>query len=131
MYCSNCGNKVDDNAYVCLNCGVILKKRVNNVKYKNRSTNFFGLVSLVFSIISFVLSFSLFFYDISEVGRYTKAYERIIYGLGFTGTALLFTIISLIFALINKKDKTNKIGLTLTLISIFLILSEIFVIVIY
>lgn len=131
MYCSNCGNKVDENAYVCLNCGVILKKRVNNVKYKNKNNNFFGIVSLVFSIISFVLSFSLFFYDISEVGRYTKAYERIIYGLGFTGTALLFTIISLIFALINKKDKTNKIGLILTLISIFLILSEIFVIVIY
>ena len=30
MYCSNCGNKVDEDAYVCLNCGVILK----NVKIK-------------------------------------------------------------------------------------------------
>ena len=34
MYCSNCGNKVDEDAYVCLNCGVILKKRENKVKSK-------------------------------------------------------------------------------------------------
>ncbi len=51
----------------------------------------------------FILSFSLFFYDISEVGMYTKAYERIIYGLGFVSTTMFFTIISLIFALVDKK----------------------------
>ena len=80
MYCSNCGNKVDEDAYVCLNCGVILKKRENKVKSKKNNIKLFNVVTLVFSIISFILSFSLFFYDISEVGMYTKAYERIIYG---------------------------------------------------
>ena len=122
MYCSNCGNKVDEDAYVCLNCGVILKKRENN------NIKLFNVVTLVFSIISFILSFSLFFYDISEVGMYTKAYERIIYGLGFVSTTMFFTIISLIFALVDKKSNIGKIGLGLTLISIFLILTEIFVI---
>ena len=29
MYCRNCGNKVDENAYICVNCGVILKKDNN------------------------------------------------------------------------------------------------------
>ena len=38
MYCSNCGNKVDEDAYVCLNCGVILKKRENKVKSKKNNT---------------------------------------------------------------------------------------------
>lgn len=131
MYCSNCGNKVDEDAYVCLNCGVILKKRENKVKSKKNNIKLFNVVTLVFSIISFILSFSLFFYDISEVGMYTKAYERIIYGLGFVSTTMFFTIISLIFALVNKKSNIGKIGLGLTLISIFLILTEIFVIVIY
>ena len=98
MYCSNCGNKVDEDAYVCLNCGVILKKRENKVKSKKNNIKLFNVVTLVFSIISFILSFSLFFYDISEVGMYTKAYERIIYGLGFVSTTMFFTIISLIFA---------------------------------
>ena len=98
---------------------------------KKNNIKLFNVVTLVFSIISFILSFSLFFYDISEVGMYTKAYERIIYGLGFVSTTMFFTIISLIFALVNKKSNIGKIGLGLTLISVFLILTEIFVIVIY
>lgn len=129
MYCSNCGNKVDDNAYVCVNCGVILKKRTNNIRnIKEKNNNVIGVFSLIFGIISVISSFSLFFYDISEVGMYTKALERIMYGLGFASISILFTIISLVFALI-KKD--NKVGVILTIISAFLILSEIFVIVVY
>ncbi len=129
MYCSNCGNKVDDNAYVCVNCGVILKKRTNNIRnIKVKNNNVIGVFSLIFGIISVISSFSLFFYDISEVGMYTKALERIMYGLGFASISILFTIISLVFALI-KKD--NKVGVILTIISAFLILSEIFVIVVY
>lgn len=129
MYCSNCGNKVDDNAYVCVNCGVILKKRTNNIRnIKLKNNNVIGVFSLIFGIISVISSFSLFFYDISEVGMYTKALERIMYGLGFASISIFFTIISLVFALI-KKD--NKVGVILTIISAFLILSEIFVIVVY
>lgn len=129
MYCSNCGNKVDDNAYVCVNCGVILKKRTNNIRnIKVKNNNVIGVFSLIFGIISVISSFSLFFYDISEVGMYTKALERIMYGLGFASISILFTIISLVFALI-KKD--NKVGVILTIISAFLILSEIFVIAVY
>lgn len=129
MYCFNCGNKVDEDAYVCLNCGMMLKKRVNIVK--KSKINLLGIFSLAFGILSFILSLSLFFNDISKVGMYTKIYEKVVYGIGFTTSALFFSIISLIFALINKKNKLNKIGLIFTLISFFLILSEIFVIVIY
>lgn len=131
MYCINCGNKVDDDAYVCLNCGVVLKKRINKSRKIRNKTNLFEVIGLIFGIISFVLSFLLFFNDISNVGMYTKVYERIIYGIGYTGHVLFFTIVSLIFALINRKNKLNRVGLVLTLISFFLILSEIFVIVIY
>ncbi len=130
MYCSNCGNKVDDNAYVCVNCGVILKKRENVKRNKKQNSNVFGMFSLIFSVVAVLSSFSLFFYDISSVGMYTKAYERVIYGIGFTSISIFLTILSLIFALI-KKSNLNKIGLVLTLISVFLILSEILVIIIY
>ncbi len=130
MYCSNCGNKVDDNAYVCVNCGVILKKRENVKKNKKQNSNVFGMFSLIFSVVAVLSSFSLFFYDISSVGMYTKAYERVIYGIGFTSISIFLTILSLIFALI-KKSNLNKTGLVLTLISVFLILSEILVIIIY
>lgn len=130
MYCSNCGNKVDDNAYICVNCGVILKKRENVKRNKKQNSNVFGMFSLIFSVVAVLSSFSLFFYDISSVGMYTKAYERIIYGIGFTSISIFLTILSLIFALI-KKSNLNKTGLVLTLISVFLILSEILVIIIY
>ena len=130
MYCSNCGNKVDENAYVCVNCVVILKKRENVKKNKKQNSNVFGMFSLIFSVVAVLSSFSLFFYDISSVGMYTKAYERVIYGIGFTSISIFLTILSLIFALI-KKSNLNKIGLVLTLISVFLILSEILVIIIY
>ena len=69
-------------------------------------------------------------FAISSVGMYTKAYERVIYGIGFTSISIFLTILSLIFALI-KKSNLNKTGLVLTLISVFLILSEILVIIIY
>ena len=130
MYCSNCGNKVDDNAYVCVNCGVILKKRENVKRNKKQNSNVFGMFSLTFSVVAVLSSFSLLFYDISSVGMYTKAYERVIYGIGFTSISIFLTILSLIFALI-KKSNLNKTGLVLTLISVFLILSEILVIIIY
>ena len=130
MYCSNCGNKVDDNAYVCVNCGVILKKRENVKRNKKQNSNVFGMFSLIFSVVAVLSSFSLLFYDISSVGMYTKAYERVIYGIGFTSISIFLTILSLIFALI-KKSNLNKTGLVLTLISVFLVLSEILVIIIY
>ena len=130
MYCSNCGNKVDENAYVCVNCGVILKKREAIKKNKKQNSNVLGVFSLIFSVVAILSSFSLFFYDISSVGMYTKAYERVIYGIGFTSISIFLTILSLTFALI-KKSNLNKIGLVLTLISVFLILSEILVIIIY
>ena len=126
MYCSNCGNKVDENAYVCVHCGVVLKKRSNNIKYNNNVV--FNIFSLIISIIAMISSLSLFFIDISDVGMYTKISERIFYGIGFTSISISLTVLSLIFALINKK---NKVNLVLTFISIFLILYEIFVIVIY
>ena len=128
MYCSNCGNKVDENAYVCVNCGVVLKRRSNNIKYNNNNNVVFNIFSLIISIIAMISSLSLFFIDISDVGMYTKISERIFYGIGFTSISISLTVLSLIFALINK---ANKVSLILTFISIFLILSEIFVIVIY
>lgn len=130
MYCSNCGHKVTEDAYVCLKCGVILKKRVTPDN-KVSDSNGLGIVSLVMGVISFISSCSLFFNDISSVGMYIKIYERIIYGFGYVSLSIMIAFVSLIFALINRKNKFNKIGLGLTIISLFLIISEIIVIVIY
>ena len=62
MYCINCGNKVDDNAYVCVNCGIILHNR-SNTKINRNSSNLSGVIGIVFGVFSFILSFMCFFVD--------------------------------------------------------------------
>lgn len=133
MYCINCGNKVDDNAYICVNCGVVLKREnnVNKTKLKKKNSNATGIVSIIFGGIAVFFSLLCLLSDISEVGMYTKIYERIFYAFGFLMVPSTTTIISLILALIKKNDSCNRIGLFLSLISLFLVVTEIVVIIIY
>jgi len=131
MYCSNCGNKVDEKAYICVNCGVILKKEDNIPKRVKRDSNVTGVFSIIFGIIALIISIGLFFIDISGVGMYTELYEKILYAIGFVLIPFIFMILSLIFALIKKKKTSNKVGLVLSLISAFLIITEVMVVIIY
>lgn len=132
MFCQNCGNKVDDNAYVCVNCGVFLKKRsdIKIVKEK-KNTNASSVISVVFGGAALLLSFLLFFHDISSVGMYTEIFERIMYVLNYSLFAILFASISLILSLIGKRNCYNNIGLMLSFISFFFIITEFIVVVIY
>ena len=114
MYCRNCGNKVDENAYICVNCGVILKKdnnTNNRTIIKKNNSNGLGLISIILGIISIILSLSYFFIDISEVGMYTTIYERLFYAIGFTFPAIVFTIVSFALALVKKNKSCNQVGL--------------------
>lgn len=132
MYCINCGNKVDNNAYICVNCGVILKKDNLKVSKKKNSGLTCGIFSIIFGILAFILSFSLFFIDISSVGMYNEIIERIGYAIGFVLIPFVLMFLSLIFALIGKnKTKVSYIGLFLALASLFLIITEIMVVIIY
>lgn len=131
MYCSNCGNKVDEKAYICVNCGVILKKNNDVPKKVKKDSNVTGVFSIIFGIIALLISIGLFFIDISNVGMYTEIYEKVAYAIGFVIIPFIFMILSLIFALIKKNKTSNKVGLVMSLISAFLIITEVMVIVIY
>ena len=62
---------------------------------------------------------------------YTEIYEKVGYAIGFTSISFVLTIISLVFSLVKTKKTCNKIGLSLTLMSAFLIITEIMVVIIY
>lgn len=136
MYCTNCGNKVDENAYICVNCGKILgNNNVSNysrvARKKNKNSSITGIFSIITGSLAVILALCCYFVDISEVGMYTEIYERVFYAIGFTLFAIIPTLISFILALINIKKKSNKIGIVLSLMALFLILGEFFVVVIY
>lgn len=131
MYCSNCGNKVDEKAYICVNCGVILKKDNEVPKKVKKESNVTGVFSIIFGVIALLISIGLFFIDISNVGMYTEIYEKVAYAIGFVIIPFIFMILSLIFALIKKNKTSNKVGLVMSLISAFLIITEVMVVIIY
>ena len=115
MFCQNCGNKNDENAYVCVHCGVFLKKRseTRTVNYKDNS-NTLGVVSFVLGIVSILLSVMLFFHDISSVGMYTEVYERLFYAVDYSITAIMMTSVTFIFSLISKKSIYSSVGFVLS-----------------
>ena len=129
MFCGNCGNKIDENSYVCVHCGAFLKKR-SDVKTKSDAKTL-GVISVILGIVSLILSLMLFFHDISSAGMYTEIYERIFYAVDYSLSALLMSTVTFIFALISKKNNSSSIGLLLSLLSYFFIITEIVVVIIY
>ena len=136
MFCTNCGNRLDENACVCLNCGVLVRNRCENKAVKSKkkvriNAKALGFVSVIFGIISLVFSLMLYFHDISSVGMYTEVFERIMFALDYCITAIMLSVVALIFSLIAKKSIYSKIGLVLSLLSFFFIITEFIVVIIY
>lgn len=136
MFCINCGNKLNDNAYVCLNCGVLVRNRSENKVIKQRKKNnvnnkFLGFISVVMGILSLIFSLMLYFHDISSVGMYTEIGERILFTLDYAVPAILLSSITLFFSLVSKKNNYNKIVFLLSLLSFFFIITEFIVVIIY
>ncbi len=134
MFCTNCGNKLDENACVCVNCGVLVRNRSENrvVRPKKKAnTKTLGGVSVIFGIISLIFSILLYFHDIGSVGMYTEVRERIMYAFDYCFTAIMMSLVTLVFSLVSKKNSYSRIGFVLSLLSFFFIITEIIVVIIY
>lgn len=130
MYCSNCGDRVSNNDRFCANCGAVLEGRIKRPK-KNLK-NFCGFVSIVLGVVAFLFCINGYIFgDITSVGMYVKLIDRFFYAVSYNFIQSGITFASLVFALINKKNIYNKIGLGISLVTIFLILTEYVVILIY
>ena len=136
MYCRNCGNKLNENAYVCLKCGVlvdnnsVIPTRMSREKKKNDS-NITGILSIIFSSLAVLDIFDCLTSNISSIGMYTKLLDRFIYLLDFIGFSLTFMIVGFILSLVQKNKTCNKVGLGLSLLALFLILTEVMVVIFY
>lgn len=54
MFCYNCGKEVDDNAVICVNCGVALKKSEPLEAEEEKPKRGKGIASMVLGIISII-----------------------------------------------------------------------------
>ncbi len=109
MYCVNCGNKVDENADICLKCGVFLK-RDNKVKSVSSPKIGKGIASLVLGIIAVFFCLSAFaaFSDLEYTLMGYESFERIGFAVGFI---LIQTVLSVPgFCLAVAERMNNKNG---------------------
>lgn len=47
-YCKNCGSEYNENQDVCLGCGVIIEKKVEEIDYNNIAKIIISIVLLIF-----------------------------------------------------------------------------------
>lgn len=65
MFCKNCGKEIDDNASICIHCGVATGVK-GTVNVEERKVNAFGIAGFVVSLVSLWLG--MYFCIASIVG---------------------------------------------------------------
>lgn len=112
MYCSNCGNKLDEKAVVCPKCGVpVAGKEIVSVK-GNHPSNGKSVASMVLGIIGAV--FALIYlagaidvdWSMQQQMLYDSSY-RFGFALGSILVPLTLAIISISLAVSARKVKKN------------------------
>lgn len=56
MFCSNCGKKINENADICLHCGVLIKQNNNVDDTPNTALN---IISLLWPVAGLILYLSM------------------------------------------------------------------------
>ena len=102
MFCTNCGKEIDDQAVICVHCGVpthnMIAQNVVNIQEQNKKANAFGIAGFVVSLVS--LWFGVYFCIPCFVGLglsiagMAKAKNCRLNGLAYAGLAIsIFTIL--------------------------------------
>lgn len=101
-FCTNCGNKLDDNADVCVNCGVLVNKNIstNNTDDYDKKANTGFILGLI-SIIAWFIP--LFGYPVTICGIvYSTKGLKSVNSKSKAVVGLVLSIIFLIVTLINS-----------------------------
>lgn len=108
MYCSNCGNKVDENADVCVKCGTFLKRNNNQPKASTPKVGK-GIASLVLGIVAVFFCISAFAafdgLDVSLIGY--DGVRRIGFAVGFILIQTVLSVPGFCLALVERMDNKN------------------------
>jgi len=116
MYCSNCGNQLNENADFCVKCGVIVKggqvrnnRKTKNENAKSVASMILGICAIFFALISFDIEINF-----SELNEFRK----IGFILSEMALQIILAILSLIFGLIERKNNKNGYNLSGIILSL-------------
>ena len=125
-YCTNCGNKLNEEADICIKCGKFIN-RVPNTKNSINSGEVFSIVGMILGIFGFLIILLLSLGV--DAGRNELMNEsllvKIFAALFIALIPLAPTIPGLIFSIMGTKKKKTMygiIGLVLSLLSLLFII---------
>ena len=98
MFCTKCGNKVDDDAVICTKCGCLLSNTKTEIANEPKNVN----ASLIMSCISFALSILLFILGILCAIIKISTFSMFLYSLPIFLVVDVLSLISII-----KTDETR------------------------
>ena len=107
MYCSNCGNKLNDNEDVCLKCGVMVKKNTtpssNNVE--DKPLVILNILSFINPVVGLILYLSM---KSSTPNRAKKCGKYAL--IGTIVSAVIFIIVGIILFIILSNVGNSEIA---------------------
>ena len=133
-FCTNCGNKLEDNMNYCINCGTIVNKQnmASKTKTPGKGLGIAGMVLGICAVFYSVCTLFIFFCLLVS-GEYFLGFEKIAIGFVFLflPVALPSIGLPLSFASRNKtKTGINLTGLILNTVAIFLCITSIFILIV-
>lgn len=138
-FCSNCGEKADDNATFCGKCGAVINNvpmaapRGGDVVYysQTQQSNGGGVASMILGIFALVVGFITFFIAIGVAVAISDSYRYCYYSCDHVGESmiaaifvvflpLLLSIIGFCLSFTGRDHRTgyNTAGLVLNLIAL-------------
>ena len=152
MYCTNCGERVDDNASFCVKCGTPVytemsteKNNVSDVYYNSRTVKYrrsgaataslvLGIIAIIFTLFTFIGSIGMAVYaeKTLEVKVYSKLSssfdaEKMMIALGLSLLPSILAIIGLCLAIGSRgkvKNGANGAGIILNTITIIALIVQ-------
>lgn len=138
MYCSNCGNKVDEKAVVCVKCGVLINNKNGSLQCDNKPNKGKGIASMILGIIAVYFSLSTFS-NLPNISSFLEPFYR--GDMSLFSLSLRFVLLQSIFAIIaislaiseakNNKNGFNISGFCLSIVSFLISSIEVVYIITY
>lgn len=131
-FCTNCGAEINENAVICVKCGVATGNNIIPTKKEKNPGKGMGIAGMILNILAAIDTFVAFaaFLALLMSGEYFYADEKLIFGLFFLSAPIILLAVGTPLSFISRNKIQNGINLTgilLGIISLSLCLLSLFI----